>query len=53
MSQDRLYEEVHYLALHYHWAEQAILRLPRGKRQRYLGLLARHFEQTNARSELE
>jgi hypothetical protein len=44
MSLDRLYEETHYLALHYHWAEEAILRLPRTKRQRYLSLLVEHFE---------
>lgn len=39
---NRLYEEVHVLALHYHWSESAILALPKTKRQRYLGLLARH-----------
>lgn len=43
MSLDRLYEETHYLALHYHWAEEAILRLPASKRQRYLKLLVDHF----------
>lgn len=45
MNLDRLYQEVHHLALHYHWSEAEILRLPRGKRQRYLGLLLRHVEQ--------
>lgn len=51
MKLDRLYEEVHYLALHYHWGENAILDLPRAKRQRYLALLARHFEQMRERAD--
>jgi hypothetical protein len=34
-------EEVHMLALHYHWAEAAILALPAPRRRRYLSLLAR------------
>ncbi len=37
---DRLYREVHHLALHYHWSERDILALPHGKRRRYLALLA-------------
>jgi hypothetical protein len=37
---DALYLEVHRLALHYHWSERDILALPRGKRRRYLALLA-------------
>jgi hypothetical protein len=40
---DRLFEEVHVLALQYHWPERDILALPRGKRRRYLALLARRF----------
>jgi hypothetical protein len=36
-----LYEEVHVLAMHYHWSESEILALTRSKRQRYLALLAR------------
>lgn len=35
-------EEVHVLALHYHWSEAEILSLPSSKRARYLALLARH-----------
>jgi hypothetical protein len=35
-----LFEEVHQLALHYHWPESAILDLPRGRRLLYLRLLA-------------
>ncbi|HKY01865.1 MAG TPA: hypothetical protein VJM53_04875 [Burkholderiales bacterium] len=51
MKLERLYEEVHYLALHYHWGESAILELPRAKRQRYLGLLAKHFEHLRERAD--
>lgn len=36
-------EEVHLLALHYHWSEAAILGLAAPRRQRYLALLARHL----------
>jgi hypothetical protein len=39
-----LYEDVHRLALHYHWSEREILELPTGKRRRYLELLADSFE---------
>lgn len=39
---ERLYEEVHVLALHYHWSEAQILALSTLKRRRYLALLARH-----------
>ena len=35
-----LWREVHLLALHYHWSEAEILRLPVRKRRLYLGLLA-------------
>lgn len=35
-----LYQEVHVLALHYHWPESEILGLSARKRRRYLGLLA-------------
>ena len=38
-------EEIHVLALHYHWSEAAILALPAPRRQRYLALLARHVAQ--------
>ena len=40
-------EEVHILALHYHWSEADILALPSPKRQRYLSLLARHVAQSS------
>ncbi len=43
MSLDLLYEEVHVLALHYHWSEAAILSLSVSKRKRYLGLLSNHL----------
>lgn len=37
---ERLYREVHTVALHYHWSEQDILGMSRARRQRYLGLIA-------------
>jgi len=37
---DRLYREVHAIALHYHWGEEEILALDTGKRRRYLELIA-------------
>jgi len=46
MSLDALYEELHLLALHYHWAEVDILRLTNSKRRRYLRLLARHMSES-------
>lgn len=39
--QQRLLEEVHRLALHYHWGERQILALPAHRRRRYLALLER------------
>jgi hypothetical protein len=41
-----LYEEIHYLAYHYHWTERDILEMPRAKRRRYLNLLVSKLEQT-------
>ncbi|NTV97147.1 MAG: hypothetical protein HGA75_17320 [Thiobacillus sp.] len=38
---DHLLQEVHQLALHYHWSEADILGLPRARRQRYLQLIDR------------
>lgn len=36
-----LFEELHTLALHYHWSEQAILNLPKSRRRLYLDLIDR------------
>ena len=36
-----IFEEIHALARRYHWAEAEILRLPRARRKRYLGLIDR------------
>ncbi len=44
-SRDGLYEEIHHLAFHYHWAERDILDMSRAKRRRYLTLLANKLEQ--------
>jgi hypothetical protein len=41
---ERLYEEVHRLAWHYHWAEREILAMTHSKRRRYLALLRRELE---------
>lgn len=35
-----LFEEVHALALHYHWSEREILAMSPSRRERYIGLLA-------------
>jgi hypothetical protein len=43
MNLDALYQELHLLALHYHWAEADLLRMPSSKRRRYLRLLASHL----------
>jgi hypothetical protein len=45
VSADRLFEEIHFLAFHYHWSEREILQLTRERRRRYLGLLARRSEE--------
>ncbi|HEX7151240.1 MAG TPA: hypothetical protein VF618_07110 [Thermoanaerobaculia bacterium] len=37
---DALFRDVHQLALHYHWSEAEILRMPAERRRRYLELLA-------------
>lgn len=37
----RLDEDIHTLAIHYHWSEKEILVLPRNRRQRYLQLIER------------
>jgi hypothetical protein len=42
-----LYREVHYLAYHYHWGEQEIMAMPRGKRRTYLEVLADEIERLN------
>ncbi|MDR4518618.1 MAG: hypothetical protein MRK00_14710 [Nitrosomonas sp.] len=40
-SPDTLFNEVHAIAMHYHWREQDILDLPRARRQKYLQLIDR------------
>jgi hypothetical protein len=39
----RLYEEIHIIAVRYHWSEADILRLPKRKRLIYLDIIARQF----------
>jgi hypothetical protein len=44
----KLYQDVHDLAVHYHWSEQDILALSKPKRARYLGLIADAMEAADA-----
>jgi hypothetical protein len=44
---DLLYRQVHYLAYHYHWAENEIMTMAGSKRQRYVELLADEIERLN------
>jgi hypothetical protein len=46
MNSERLFEEVHVLARHYHWSERDILALTATRRGRYLQLLARDAERS-------
>lgn len=45
---ERLLQEVHTLAWHYHWSERDILRLPARRRARYLELVADAVARTRA-----
>lgn len=42
---ERLFREVHLLALYYHWSEADILAMPQRRRRHYLELLARSAEE--------
>ena len=42
-----LYQEVHYLAYHYHWSEAEIMAMPRTKRALYLDVLSGEIERMN------
>jgi hypothetical protein len=42
-----LYQEVHYLAFHYHWSEQEIMGMTRDKRRTYIDVLADSIEALN------
>jgi hypothetical protein len=43
----RLYEEVHYLAFHYHWAEREIMEMTHDRRQTYIDVLSGAIEGMN------
>jgi hypothetical protein len=43
-----LYQEVHYLAFHYHWSEHEIMGMTRDKRQTYIDVLADSIEVLNS-----
>ncbi|SCY82281.1 hypothetical protein [Desulfoluna spongiiphila] len=44
---DLLFQEVHYLAFHYHWSEKEILGMTRADRRRYIGILSDAVEQNH------
>jgi hypothetical protein len=44
---DLLYQEVHYLAYHYHWSEREIMEMTRDRRRRYIGVLGDAIEVLN------
>jgi hypothetical protein len=50
-SIDLLYREVHYLAFHYHWSEEEIMEMSRGKRLKYIEVLADEIERMNHAAE--
>ena len=43
-----LYQEVHYLAYHYHWSESEIMAMTRDKRQTYIDVLSDAIEVLNS-----
>jgi hypothetical protein len=43
-----LYQEVHYLAFHYHWSEHEIMGLTRDKRRTYIDVLGEAIEELNS-----
>lgn len=43
-----LYQEVHYLAFHYHWSEREIMAMTRDKRRAYIDTLADAIEVLNS-----
>jgi hypothetical protein len=45
---DLLYQEVHYLAYHYHWSEHEIMEMTRDRRRRYIDVLADAIEVLNS-----
>ena len=49
-NNELLYQEVHYLAYHYHWSEAEIMTMPRAKRAVYLGVLSGEIERMNGAS---
>lgn len=48
VSSELLYQEVHYLAYHYHWSEQDIIGMSREKRRMYIDVLADEIERMNS-----
>lgn len=46
LTGEAFFDEIHALAMHYHWSEQEILDMPRVRRQRYLKLIDRSRSMT-------
>jgi uncharacterized protein DUF6760 len=46
-DRELLYQEVHYLAFHYHWSESEIMAMPREKRRTYIEVLGDAIEVLN------
>jgi hypothetical protein len=44
---EQLYRQVHHLARNYGWSEAEIMAMSRGKRHRYLEMLAEELESAN------
>ncbi len=44
---DLLYREIHYLAFHYHWSEEELMRMPRRRRRQYIRVLSEEIESMN------
>jgi len=49
MNRYFFFDEVHTLASHYHWSEEAILDLPQARRRLYLGMINRQAGMTEQR----
>lgn len=47
-DRELLYQEVHYLAFHYHWSEREIMSMPRDRRRTYIDVLGDAIEVLNS-----
>lgn len=51
MNLKQLYNEVHFLAINYHWTEKEIMEMPRIKRLRYIEILGDEMKRINEAKE--